>query len=321
MTSYQRATKLAAAPIGAGLVITSASFFGQKTSTHSINKLSSSAINTLIRRTRPFSTRSNKQPLFPRPKNAIPKNPQKQRPLSTFDASLVTKEQTTLVQWYESHLTNNPVATKMVTGSFLWGLGDFVAQIIPTFIRSNNGTEDTNTKDDTPFVYDSTRTARAVVFGFAIHAPLSHVHFNFLEWMTVRGGFKGLGIPVFKTAMEQFVYWSWISNSLYHASMGAMQGLTYNQITDRISDVLMDTQKAQWVFWIPVQLLNFRFVPVRHQLNVVLTISVVWTALMSSWYPPEEEVGVFVDGVSTDAVEECALEEREAEGVLGISPK
>lgn len=68
-----------------------------------------------------------------------------------------------------------------------------------------------------------------------------------------------------------------------------MQGKTLQQTYDRIEAVLMDTQIAQWKFWIPVQLLNFRFVPVRHQLNVVLVTSVVWTALLSAWYPPEEE--------------------------------
>jgi protein Mpv17 len=68
--------------------------------------------------------------------------------------------------------------------------------------------------------------------------------------------------------------------------MGAMQGMTPQQCYDRIADVLWDTQKAQWVFWIPVQLLNFRYIPVRHQLNVVLLTSVVWTALLSAWYPP-----------------------------------
>ena len=69
--------------------------------------------------------------------------------------------------------------------------------------------------------------------------------------------------------------------------MGAMQGMNGTQIYDRIKDVLWDTQVAQWSFWIPVQLLNFQFVPVRHQLNVVLLTSVVWTALLSAWYPPE----------------------------------
>jgi protein Mpv17 len=70
--------------------------------------------------------------------------------------------------------------------------------------------------------------------------------------------------------------------------MGAMQGLSSKDIVDRINDVLWDTQKAQWIFWIPVQLINFRFVPVRHNLNVTLVVSIVWTALLSAWYPPEE---------------------------------
>lgn len=92
----------------------------------------------------------------------------------------------TFFAWYESHLQANPVPTKMVTGGFLWGLGDAVAQ-------ASSGVDH----------YDYPRTGRAVFFGFAIHAPTSHVHFNLLEWMTVRTGVTGLGIPVFKTIMEQ----------------------------------------------------------------------------------------------------------------------
>lgn len=71
--------------------------------------------------------------------------------------------------------------------------------------------------------------------------------------------------------------------------MSLMQGQNLNQAYDRIADVLWETQKSQWVFWIPVQLVNFRFVPVRHQLNVVLVTSIVWTALLSAWYPPTDE--------------------------------
>ena len=71
--------------------------------------------------------------------------------------------------------------------------------------------------------------------------------------------------------------------------MGFMQGMNVQQVYDRIADVLWDTQVAQWTFWIPIQLLNFQFIPVRHQLNVVLLTSIVWTALLSAWYPPEEE--------------------------------
>jgi protein Mpv17 len=76
---------------------------------------------------------------------------------------------------------------------------------------------------------------------------------------------------------------------MYHGAMGAMQGMSPQEIYDRIYDVLWETQKAQWVFWIPIQLVNFQFTPVRHQLNVVLLTSIVWTALLSAWYPPGKE--------------------------------
>ena len=192
-----------------------------------------------------------------------------------------TAESKGFVEWYEGHLQARPVTTKACTGAVLWGVGDVVAQVVPAYFDENS--------DKKEFKYDVPRTARAVTFGFAIHAPLSHLHFNFLEWMAVKGGFQGLSITVFKTIMEQFVYWSWFSNSLYHGAMGAMQGMNVDQIYDRIADVLMDTQIAQWKFWIPVQLLNFQFTPVKHQLNVVLLTSIVWTALLSAWYPPEQE--------------------------------
>ena len=162
-----------------------------------------------------------------------------------------------------------------------------MAQVVPGYFEEKDIAADDNTA--TKKGYDLPRTARAGTFGFVLHAPLSHLHFNFLEWMTVKSGLQGLHIPVFKTIMEQFVYWSWFSNSLYHGAMGAMQGMNFQQMYDRVSDVLWDTQVAQWSFWIPVQLLNFQFVPVRHQLNVVLLTSVVWTALLSAWYPPEVE--------------------------------
>jgi hypothetical protein len=103
------------------------------------------------------------------------------------------------VQWYEGRLLESPVITKMVTGSILWGIGDGVAQLIPQVAF-----DETDSKDEKrDFTYDLPRTGRAVFFGFALHAPTSHVHFNFLEWITVRANVTGLGIPVFKTIMEQ----------------------------------------------------------------------------------------------------------------------
>jgi hypothetical protein len=69
--------------------------------------------------------------------------------------------------------------------------------------------------------YDWMRTGRVVYLAVRF-TRLSHLHNIFLEWLTVRAGLQGWRIPVFKAFMEQFVYWSWFSNTLYHAAMGAM---------------------------------------------------------------------------------------------------
>jgi protein Mpv17 len=83
----------------------------------------------------------------------------------------------------------------MVTGGILWGVGDAVAQGVPVMMQKNAST--------VPFEYDWVRTGRAAFYGFAIHAPLSHLHYNFLEYLTIKAGVKGLGITIFKTFMEQ----------------------------------------------------------------------------------------------------------------------
>jgi protein Mpv17 len=223
-----------------------------------------------------------------------------QRRLLTTTKATSDKPSSGFLPWYEGHLQARPVATKMVTGGILWSIGDAVGQIVPQLASSSSSSSSSMAASESSsssssnnniitLHYDYMRTARAGFFGCAIHAPTSHLHFNFLEYLTVRANVTGLKIPVFKAFMEQFVYWSWISNSMYHGAMGAMQGQSPTQIYERIEAVLWETQKAQWVFWIPIQLLNFRFVPVRHQLNVVLLTSIVWTALLSAWYPPEPE--------------------------------
>jgi len=280
-----------------GAVAFATSNLGSQASKQSVCTYSSTAIQNLAMR-RLAGSRAYGGGGIPSSTSLVPRFPTmmiRSTPLTTKATTTTATTTTTTTEttktgflaWYEKHLEATPVITKMITGSILWGLGDAVGQTVPQLMFGDDAASGTSETQHKP--YDYARTGRAVFYGFAIHAPCSHLHYNFLEWMTVKGGFTGLKIPIFKAFMEQFVYWSWFSNALYHGAMGAMQNMTVQQVYDRIADVLWETQKAQWVFWIPVQLLNFQFVPVRHQLNVVLITSVAWTALLSAWYPPTEE--------------------------------
>jgi hypothetical protein len=175
-----RLSQKALGPTAVATCLSAASAERSQVSTRAITHLASRPWMQPISRPRFFSNSSEKVV-----ENVVEKAAEKIKPPSSTGGFL---------QWYEGHLSLRPVFTKMVTGCLLWGVGDAVAQIVPHMASESK---------DKEFVYDWPRTGRASFFGFALHAPTSHVHFNFLEYLTHRVGVTGLGIPVFKAVMEQ----------------------------------------------------------------------------------------------------------------------
>lgn len=173
-----------------------------------------------------------------------------------------------LCRSYEASLERRPLATNMLTSAVLYGLGDMIAQhLSPQF--------------------DGARCLRAIAYGGLFYPPFAHAHYNFLEWLVVsRWEVPARFVPWVKMVLEQFVYWSYFSNGYYHAVLGLLQGMTLRRVRRRLWATLWTTLLAQWALWVPVQVLNFRFVPVRHQLGVVLIVSLVWTTFLSLAYPP-----------------------------------
>lgn len=178
---------------------------------------------------------------------------------------------------YEKQLELRPVLTKSVTSGVLYGAGDIVAQKLTSEPEEH---------------FDSGRLLRALAYGGVFYPFPAHLHYNFLEWLVVtKMATSTAAVPFVKAFIEQFVYWSYLSNAYYHGVLGALQGFSAVQIYDRIADTLWDTLKAQWAFWIPAQLINFKLVPVRHQLNFVLVVSLFWTTFLSIAFPPEKTKG------------------------------
>ena len=220
---------------------------------------------------------------------------------ATDDADVPVEEAQTasvlhaFTRWYEHHLARSPLLVKAITSGILYGAGDLVAQLAvayhaPTHPRGHRGGAGA---DPTAMVFDAARFLRAVVYGGIFYPPLAHVHYNFLEELVVvRWRVDQQLVPWVKTFIEQFVYWSYFSNAYYHIVIGALQGFAPYACLLRLSRTLWPTMKAQWALWVPAQVINFRFVPVRHQLNFVLTLSLVWTTFLSLTFPPEARAGV-----------------------------
>ena len=206
---------------------------------------------------------------------------------------------------YDEALARRPLVVKALTSGVLYGAGDALAQCI----EMRTGASDR---------YDGARCVRAVAYGGVFYPPVAHAHFEFLEWLVVARwqtpetwmpwvkmyftrAAHDAQVPVLQCVsaplkslhrvccrfLEQFVYWSYFSNIYYHVVLGALQGLSLRRVRRRVRERLWDTLKAQWAFWVPAQLVNFRLVPVRHQLNFVLVVSLVWTTFLSLTFPPQ----------------------------------
>lgn len=197
MALYQRASKLAVLPAGGA----AASILTGNTSrctSMTTNQLATKQLTGYIAKSNYYSTAICTRIGYHQRRllSTIPKEVEN----STVSSSSISSKSKGFVQWYEGHLQARPVTTKAITGSILWGLGDIVAQVVPTYFAdddttSNKNVDESVTTTKKEFKYDFPRTGKAVLFGFALHAPLSHLHFNFLEWMTVKSGLKGLSIP------------------------------------------------------------------------------------------------------------------------------
>ena len=120
MATVERFRKIAtttAAPIGASLLFSS-TFAGQKTTSHTVTRFSSSAVKTLVRSRIPSpNTNITKVGMINRLQ--FRRNPLRSN--STAESPPVSTNPS-LMQWYKSHLQANPIRTEMATGSVLWDL-------------------------------------------------------------------------------------------------------------------------------------------------------------------------------------------------------
>jgi hypothetical protein len=203
-TMAYRLARAGLTPAGAAATVTAISWLGERTSTQTTSRLVTQTARSTFQKhhhlllhnnnnqqSYSIMARHRQQRFFSNANTNANANATKLKPPTTPAPPPQSKS---FMQWYEGHLQASPVKTKMATGSILWGVGDAVAQLVPHMADGGSVNE---------YVYDVPRTGRAALFGFALHAPTSHVHFNFLEWLTHKVGVTGLGIPVFKTIMEQ----------------------------------------------------------------------------------------------------------------------
>ncbi|KAK0551317.1 hypothetical protein OC861_002409 [Tilletia horrida] len=68
---------------------------------------------------------------------------------------------------------------------------------------------------------------------------------------------------------------------MFVGSMGIMEGRSLSGIKDKFSEMYFPALLANWQLWPLVQLVNFRFVPLRYRVPFTSSVGVLWTLYLS----------------------------------------
>ena len=177
---------------------------------------------------------------------------------------------------YMSTLAAYPLPTKMMTGAALATAGDAIAQ----------GRED----DD----YDPSRGASFAAFDMiyrAAHHWLFPIIVELCRGQYLLGAAGAVGAAQLfdlsiLTAMErslasQLIIVPFLYYPVFFTFTGYMQGLNFEEGLDRAKQNFVPLMKRNLLFWIPVQYVQFCYIPTDLQIPFLSCAGLAWTFLLS----------------------------------------
>ena len=198
---------------------------------------------------------------------------------STHDADVDTNLLSTVFQMYMSSLSSYPLITKMTTGAALATAGDALTQ----------WRED----DD----YDPSRGASFAAFD-SIYRVVQHWVFPSIvklcrgQYLLVVAGAIGAGrlcaknlsilASMERSLASQLIMVPFLYYPLFFAFTGYMQRLSFEEVLDRAKLNFVPLMKRNLLFGIPVQFVQFSFVPTELQIPFLSLAGIAWTFSLSA---------------------------------------
>jgi len=166
-----------------------------------------------------------------------------------------------LLRAYSSASLRRPYLVGSLTAGTLFGLGDCIAQ---KAIEKNDG-------------YDVARTARLVVWGSAIFAPLVTRELRLLS--RIEFASKPATIAA-RVAADQLLFTPAVLAGFFTYSALAEGGST-TDVRKKLSDKYQPTLLKNWQLWMPTQIVNFSLVPIQLRTLVINAVALGWNTYLS----------------------------------------
>ncbi|KAL0253648.1 protein SYM1 [Cryptococcus tetragattii IND107] len=162
---------------------------------------------------------------------------------------------------YAAFLTRRPVLGNMISSAVLFATGDVIAQQL----IEKKGAD-----------HDLPRTARIVTWGGLIFAPTVNLWFRTLERIPIRSRWPATFTRV---GLDQFGFAPVVLSGFFTA-MTFMEGKDFNAAKIKWHESFVPTLQANWMLFIPFQMLNM-LIPLQYRLLAVNAVNIPWNAFLS----------------------------------------
>lgn len=149
--------------------------------------------------------------------------------------------------------------------SLVMGAGDAISQLMVEKTK--------------PYDYDYGRTFRFTALGFVYVSPVLRKWVNTLDGLVaknqsdIKRGFK-------KMCINQF-FFSPPFNMTIAYLVPFMKGVKHDQIKQQLNDQYYIILRNCFVLWSPAQMINFTYVPLKHQVLYTQSVALVWNTYLS----------------------------------------
>lgn len=202
----------------------------------------------------------------------------------TVDAlSLPAKRLPAAAALYSSALDSNPLGVKMATAAFLAVMSDALVQC-----KGTPGEYDGRRYDMRRAASFATFNAlyKGVVLHFSVPAIYAACQGNVLR-QAIRplwqGGFGDtLCKALERTMANQLILMPLVYCPVFFAVTGFVQGLSLRASWQRMRENYFSMCFTTLRFWVPVQIIQFIFVPLKWQVSSIQVTSFIWNVILSS---------------------------------------
>ncbi|KAJ0807677.1 hypothetical protein HanOQP8_Chr00c008g0684831 [Helianthus annuus] len=169
-------------------------------------------------------------------------------------------------RWYKHCLAAHPLKTQVLSSGIIWGLGDLAAQAVTRVTATKK-----NYEDECDLRINWRRVVTTSIFGMAFVGPIGHFWYEGLDrFLIFRLQYppKSMRFVATKVALDEIIFGP-MDLLVFFTYMGFALGKSVTQVKEELKRDFLPALIVESGTWPIVQVINFRFVPVRYQLLYV----------------------------------------------------